>query len=98
MKKYMVTINLPARPNEELASLIPEQRRIANKLMHLGVIASYCLSADRLSLWVVLTADSVKEAMEILTQFPIINYVSVEIDELLFHQNGVFNIPQMSLN
>lgn len=98
MKQYMVTVNLPERMGEGFVSLIPAQRKITNRLMHSGAIAGYSLSLDRSKLWVVVAAGSVEEVMQVLTQFPIINHVSVEIDELMFHQIGVFNIPQVSLN
>lgn len=93
----MVTFELPDEMTEEFVALIPQQRYVINNLLLEGKIRSYSLSADRLHLWAVLIAESEFEVMEILTQMPLIDYMTPTVTELMFH-NSAERVLQFSLN
>lgn len=94
----MVIIKLPDYFTDDFIAAIPDQRELINNLLNLGVVMSYSLSSNRKNIWTILLADSIEEAEIIVDSFPIRDFVSYEIDELLFFANAVFEIPKNSLN
>ena len=77
---------------------IPAQRLKVNEMMENGKILSYSLSADRQKLWCILKAESELEAIEAISEFPLIGYMDPTITELLFHNMVAARIPLFSLN
>lgn len=77
---------------------IPAQRLKVNEMMENGKILSYSLSADRQKLWCILKAESELEAMEAISEFPLIGYMYPTITELMFHNMVAARIPLFSLN
>lgn len=98
MKQFMICIKLPAELTEKFISLIPEQRAMVNALMRKGIIISYTLSFDRTQLWVVMDAESEVNVIEVLAEFPLIQFMKSEIHEILFHNSIYVNVPKVSLN
>ncbi|WP_027303067.1 muconolactone Delta-isomerase family protein [Rudanella lutea] len=98
MSQYMVEFALPAEMNEEFVQKIPAQRLKVNELMESGKMLSYSLSADRQKLWCILKVDSELEVMEVIAQFPLIQYMDPTISELMFHNMVAARIPLFSLN
>ncbi len=94
----MVEFALPAEMNEEFVQKIPAQRLKVNELMESGKMLSYSLSADRQKLWCILKVDSELEVMEVIAQFPLIQYMDPTISELMFHNMVAARIPLFSLN
>lgn len=94
----MINITLPEYLDEDFIALIPEQRSHIDSLLSKGVVTTYSLSLDRTKLWVTLNAKNSKNVEEILRSFPIADYISYEITELLFHNSASFFFPTMSLN
>ena len=98
MNTYMINIALPAVIDEKFVSLIPKQRAHINKLMDKDIVLQYSLAIDRARLWVVLKAKSEIKAMDILSEFPMINYMKPEIIELAFHNSIANDLPKLIMN
>lgn len=99
MKTYMVEAQMPYNPPQEFFALIPTQRSTVAELMSKRIFLSYTLSADRMKLWVVITAQSETDAREILSQQPMDKYFTyTSFRELMFHEMAGLMFPQVSLN
>jgi muconolactone delta-isomerase len=96
-KNFMIEFELPEELDEEFMELIPEQREVVNQLMSEGILKSYSLAMDHSVLWVVVTADTEFEVMEIIAQMPLSDYMQPFISELMFH-NGAEAMSPFSLN
>lgn len=96
-KNFMIEFELPEELDEEFMEMIPEQREIVNRMMSEGILKSYSLAMDRSVLWVVVSADSEFEVMEIIAQMPLSDYMQPFISELMFH-NGAGVMSPFSLN
>lgn len=94
MKSYMVNIAL-GDFTEEFMRLIPLQRAQVNILMQSNRLASYAVSMDRQTLWMVINAENEQEIESIVTAMPLHKYMHIEeVRELMFHERAV---PQQSL-
>lgn len=99
MKTYMVEVRLPYQPPPEFFALIPRQRAVVAELLTQRTFLSYTLSADRLTVWVVLTAEGEEQAREVLSRQPMDRYFSYgAFRELMFHESAGVMFPQVSLN
>lgn len=98
MSQFMVEFDLPAEMNEEFMRKIPAQRMKVDEMMGNGTMLSYSLSADRQKLWCILKVESELEVMEMIADFPLINYMRPTINELMFHNMVAARIPLFSLN
>lgn len=96
-KQYMVEFDLPDPFPTEFMAQIPEQRTVINYLLAEGKIKSYSLSIDRSRLWTVFVAQSEFEVLEIIAQWPLAEWLTPEIEELMFH-NSSDMVLQFSLN
>lgn len=96
-KTYMIEFELPQTFTEEFLALIPQQRYMINNLLADGTMKAYSLAMDRSKLWAVLAADSEFEAMEIVAQMPLADYMTPHLSELMFY-NGSEMVLQFSLN
>jgi hypothetical protein len=95
---FMANIALPSDPPEEFISLIPAQRTYINQMIRKGVITSYSLSLDRTRLWVTLRAHSEEEVVGVVSKFPLIRWMEIEIQPLMFRETAVTSMPPVSLN
>lgn len=98
MNTYMINIELPDELTNEFIMLIPKQRTHINELMDKGTILQYSLSNDRSHLWVIILAKSERKAMDILSTFPLINFMLPEIHELAFHNSISNELPKLIMN
>ena len=94
---YMIEIELPEEMNEEFMALIPQQRYVINQMLSEGAVKSYSLSIDRSRLWVIVSADSEFEVMELIETFPLKDFMTPHLSELMFH-NSADMLMQFSLN
>ncbi len=94
----MVEFDLPPIPDEGFANRIPAQRLKVEELMATGFLLSYSLSVDRHKLWCIVKAGSEREVTELMSEFPLIKYMTPVITELLFHNMVAARIPLLSLN
>ncbi|MCE3258655.1 MAG: hypothetical protein K0S12_296, partial [Bacteroidetes bacterium] len=81
---YLVHITLPDVFTPAFYRLIPAQRTLINKLLEKRTILSYSLDMERKNVWAYIEAVSEQEVMDILSTFPIIKEVRVNIHELAF--------------
>lgn len=95
---FQVHIKLPEIFTNRFMSLIPEQRQLVNKLLEERVILNYALSMDRSNLWITIQAKSQLAVMDILSTFPIIKDVKVEIYELAFFDSAHVGMPEIIMN
>ncbi|TNE55028.1 MAG: hypothetical protein EP344_13645 [Bacteroidetes bacterium] len=87
----MVEFVLPQPLSEAFISCIPEQRQAVNKLLHEGKILNYSLSLETSKLWVIFSANSEVELMELISSLPLTHYMKVHISELtFFHSANAF--------
>ncbi len=98
MKAYMIEVPLPLSPPQEFFSLIPSQRLKITELMTKRKILSYTVSADRLKLWIILTAKNEMEARETLAEQPMDKYFRYTFHELMFYEMAGMMFPAVSLN
>lgn len=97
MKQYMVEFDLPDPFPMEFMSRVPEQRMRINQLLAEGTIKAYSLSLDRSKLWSVFVAESEFDVMEIISDWPLADWLMPNIQELMFH-NSAEMVMQFSLN
>jgi len=93
----MVEFELPEVFDEKIIALIPRQRLVVNQMLAKGEIKSYSLAMDRSVLWVIFVADSEFEVLEMITTFPMADYMTPYITELMF-TNSENQVLQFSLN
>ena len=98
MKEYMINISFPNDWTEEFIQLIPLQRAHINKLFNTGKLLSYSLAADRSKLWVVMLAFNENELLNVISQFPLINYMELDYVELMFHNTSANMFPPLIYN
>lgn len=77
---------------------IPAQRAKINEMMEQGQIMSYSLSADRSKLWCIVNGESEFDVLETISQFPLIDYMTPDISELMFNNVVSLRLPMFSLN
>jgi hypothetical protein len=95
---FMVHITLPDHFSAEFYSLIPAQRTLINKLLEKRIVLSYSLDMERKNLWVFIDAPDEKSVMDILSTFPIIVEVKIDIHELAFFDSAPLNLPELIMN
>lgn len=98
LSSYQIHIKLPEIFTRRFAALIPAQRERVNELLEKRVILNYALSMDRSNLWVTMQAKDQVEVMDILSTFPIIKDVTVEIHELAFFDAAHVGMPEIIMN
>jgi hypothetical protein len=98
MAQFMIDISLPTEPNTEFFALVPLQRSHIDKLLEEGVILGYSLSIDRAKLWIVMNAQSERDAAELLSAFPLFDYFEPTIYPLMFHNTSLMSLIRVSMN
>ena len=98
MLPYLFQIELP-EITDEVAAAISDQREYINKLFTEGRILSYSVSLQRDHIWCVVAAESEKEAMDLISAFPLRKFFAdVSCHQLLFHNTMPAALPEISLN
>ncbi|MDF7816901.1 hypothetical protein P1X15_04815 [Runella sp. MFBS21] len=99
MSQFMVEFILPREMPEDFLAKIPHQRLKINQLMESGKITAYSLSSDRSKLWCVVNAKNEFDVMEIISEFPLIDFMHPTIFELMFNNTATaVKLPMFSLN
>jgi hypothetical protein len=98
MHQFIVDFELPEEFTEEFISLIPEHRARIDELMENGLVLSYALSVDRSKVWATINATSENEVIEIISSFPLINFMSATVYQLEFYNATGNGLPAISLN
>ncbi len=95
---FQIHITLPNMFNQQFTALIPEQRRVVNKLLAAQVILSYALDMERQNLWITIQAKNQLQVMDVLSTFPIIKEVKVDIFELAFFDTVPASMHEFIMN
>ena len=95
---FLVHILLPEFFSEKFNNLIQNQKLLINELLEKRVVLSYSLDMERENIWVYLEAISEQDVMDILSTFPIIKEVKVNIHELAFFNSAPISLPDLILN
>jgi len=93
----MVEFELPDTMDEKLIALVPKQREVVNQMLAKGKIKAYSLAMDRSMLWAIFVAESEFDVLEMIAEFPIADFVTPYITELMF-TNTENQVLQFSLN
>jgi hypothetical protein len=98
MSQYMIEILLPSFMSEEFMEKIPAQRKKINELMEQGRLMSYALGEDYSKLWCVVRAETEFDAMSLISEFPLIDFMEPSISKLMFNNVVAMRLPMFSLN
>jgi muconolactone delta-isomerase len=96
--QYMVDFTMPQELPEDFVSQIPQQRAAVNRLLNEGRILNYALSLENSKLWVVFSAHSEGELMELIDSLPLSSFMKVRISELTFYNAAHPFSPAFSMN
>ncbi|MDX1665873.1 MAG: hypothetical protein R3350_01530 [Saprospiraceae bacterium] len=96
--QFMVDFTLPEELSEQFFELIPYQRVVVDKYLSEGKLINYAFSLQGGKLWAVFNAESEMQVMEMLIDFPLTEFMEVQIN--LLDSFNTFNqpTPQFSLN
>lgn len=94
----MVDFTLPSELPEEFVTNIPRQRNAVNRLLGEGKILNYALSLENSKLWVVFSASSESELLEMVQGLPLTRYMKMRISELTYYNASTPNAPIFSVN
>lgn len=78
--------------------MIPAHRAYINELISKGEIISYSISADRSKGWIIFLAEAAEDVLDIVQQFPIHQYITIEIHELFIHDGEAYRFPKLHFN
>ena len=98
LTQYMVDFTLPSELPEAFVSNIPRQITAVNKLLGEGKILNYALSLEQSKLWVVFSANSESELLEMVEQLPLTPFMKVRVSELTFYNASNPYAPVFSVN
>ena len=97
MSQFMVEFDLPEF-TEDFIVKIPMQQLKIRELLETGKLQSYAVSADRSKLWCVINAQNELDVIRIIGEFPLRDYLTPHIMELMFSNSVVMKVPAFSLN
>ena len=95
---FLVHIELPEMFSTRFMSLIPRQRVIINNLLENKTLLSYSLDMERQNVWAFMNGKDEREIMDIISTFPIIKDVKVNITELAFYDTAPIGLPELNMN
>jgi len=95
---FLVHLKLPDVFSAEFYDLIPKQRMLINSLMEKQIVMSYSLDMERKNVWAFFQTKDEADLMDVLSSFPIIKKVKVDIHELAFYDVAPINLPDLIMN
>jgi muconolactone delta-isomerase len=98
MQQYMITANLPEDFSPELLMLIPKQREYVNQLFSEGKLSLYSLNEAKSKLWIAIHAIDEEELTDIIAKFPLIKYMDINYEALMFHNTSANILLSYGLN
>lgn len=96
--QYMVEMFLPEEMDMDFMRMIPSHRAYINELISNQTILSYSISGDRSKGWIIFQADTAEEVLDIVQQFPIHRYITIDIHELFIHDGEAYRFPKLNFN
>lgn len=98
MSEFLLNSELLGAKGKDFMQLVSQQRAYIDEMIMDGKVTSYAISIDRTKLWAVIVAQSESDAVDIIANFPIIDYMQFELHELLFHDSSQDLVSHISLN
>jgi muconolactone delta-isomerase len=96
--QFMVEIFLPDEIDLDFMRMIPAHRAYINELISGGQIISYSISFDRSKGWIIFLADNAADVLDTVQQFPIHQFITIEIHELFIHDGEAYRFPKLNFN
>jgi len=87
-----------ARINAMMTRLIPKQRQYVDELFERGVLHMYAVNDTVDKWWCTIEADSESDALLVLSEMPIIEWLNPVVHGLMFYNSADQMIPPISLN
>lgn len=97
-KQFMVEIFLPEVFDGNFMRMIPAHRAYINELIAKGTILSYSISLDRSKGWIIFLSEQADEVLDTVQQFPIHQFITIEINELFIHDGEAYRFPKLNFN
>ena len=94
----MVNFVIPAELPEDFFELMPYQEMVVDRYLEEGKLINYALSLDRGQLWAIFNANSELEVLEMIIDFPLTEFMEVEISLLSQYQTNEYPSPAFSMN
>ncbi len=95
---FMADCTLPNELTAEFFELLPYQDNVVNKYLAKGKLINYAFSVDSGKLWAVFSASSAMEVFELLREFPLTQFMEVEVNLLSSYSTLSVGAPHFSLN
>ena len=95
---FMVNGTVSKPMSEQLHELLPFQEAVVEQYLTEGKLINYALSVEEGKSWAVFNANSEVEVMEMLIDFPLTEFMKVEISLLTVYQALQQPVPDFSLN
>jgi muconolactone delta-isomerase len=96
--QFMVDFTMPHDLPEDFVSRIPQQRALVNRLLSEGKILNYALSLENSKLWVVFSAQSESDLIDLIEQMPLTRFMKYRISELTFFNASNPFVQAFSMN
>lgn len=96
--QYMVNLVLPEEPPQAFFDMVPYQEVVVERYLTEGKLVNYAQSMENGQCWAVFKANSELEVLEMLIDFPLTEFMEVEISLLAAYQTLEQPLPDFSLN
>jgi muconolactone delta-isomerase len=96
--QFMVNGTVAESLLEELHKLLPIQEAVVEQYLTEGKLINYALSVEEGKSWAIFNANSEMEVMEMLIDFPLTEFMQVEISLLTVYHALQQPAPNFSLN
>ena len=94
----MVEMLLVQDMDETLYPILMEQREMIEGLINQNVITNFVFSLESGKGWMTMLSKDVSEVDELMSSFPMIEYLDYDVHLVAVHMLSKYPIPSMSLN
>jgi muconolactone delta-isomerase len=98
MRHFIVEMYIPAVVDQDFFKMIPAHRAYIDELIAEGKILTYAVNEERSKGWIVFEAKEAEEVLDLVQQFPIHRFLSIEIHALMVHDGESYRFPRLHLN
>ncbi|MEI8111834.1 MAG: hypothetical protein WCH59_12665 [Chitinophagia bacterium] len=96
MKKFQAIIRFTM--DDDFLSIIPPHRTYINYLINKGIIESYAVSMESMTVWITFQASSREDVELYLQKSPLYKYWNYQIEELFVYDSQQYRLPTVQLN
>lgn len=98
MAHFMVEMFLPDTIDMEFMRMIPSHRLFIDQLIADGKILTYSVNQERTKGWIIFDAEEAEEVLDLVQQFPIHRFITLEVHALMIHDGESFRFPKLHFN